>query len=469
MSLSRRGFLGASAAALAFAGVARASEDEATYLNEIEGYGDLREDPFGVFDLPEGFSYRVVSQAGDMMDDGLAVPYKFDGMGCFPAGGVLGLGDDRVILVRNHELKPGDRNHGPAGVRGRFAAKLDRDKAYDLDADGRVLPGGTTTLVYNIRTQKLEREHLSLAGTAVNCAGGVTPWGSWLTCEETTSRAGKGQGKDHGWIFEVPSRARGLVDPVPLKAMGRFKHEAACVDPRTGIVYLTEDTPDSLLYRFLPDAPGELAKGGRLQALGFVDAPAGCDTRNWKGAVGMAQGEWRTARWVDLDNPESPDDDLRLRGAAAGASLFARGEGIFWGRGELYFTCTSGGAAGAGQIMRYVPGAREGQSDEKDTPGKAQLFVESRDARVLDYADNIAIAPWGHLIVCEDRYSDTKRNHLKGVTPEGKTYTIGRNMFRENAELAGVCFSPDGSTLFVNIYWPGVTLAITGPWRSFRG
>ncbi|MBP7648313.1 MAG: DUF839 domain-containing protein [Phenylobacterium sp.] len=463
MSFSRRAFLGASAASLAFSGVARAEEDDALYINEVEGYGRLKEDPFGVFDLPEGFTYKVVSQAGDAMSDGLVTPYKFDGMGCF------GLDKDRVILVRNHELKPKDVNHGPAGVQGRFAGKLDASRAYALDPEGRVLPGGTTTLVYNIRKNRLEREHQSLAGTSINCAGGITPWGSWLTCEETTARAGQGSGKDHGWIFEVPSRAKGLVDPAPLKAMGRFKREAACVDPRTGVVYMTEDTTDSLLYRFLPDTPGQLALGGKLQALGFVDAPAGCDTRNWKGAIGMVQGDWRDARWIDLDNPESPDDDLRLRGAKAGAAVFARGEGIFWGKDELYFTCTSGGAAGAGQIMRYVPSAREGQADEANAPGKAQLFLESKDARVLDYADNIAISPWGHIIVCEDRYSDTKRNHLKGITPEGKVYTLARNVFRENAELAGVCFSPDGSTLFVNIYWPGITLAVTGPWATFRG
>lgn len=463
MSLSRRGFVGASAAALAFAGIARAQAVSAeTYRNEVEGYGPLKADPFGVLDLPEGFSYSIVSQAGDEMSDGLLVPYKFDGMGSFA------LGEDRVVLVRNHELKAGDLNHGPTGVRGRRADKLDVSKAFDLDAAGRALPGGTTTLVYNLRTRQLEREHLSLIGTAVNCAGGITPWGSWLSCEENTARAGKGGSKDHGWAFEVPASARGLVDPVPLKAMGRFKREAACVDPGTGIVYMTEDTADSLLYRFIPDVPGELVKGGRLQALGFADAPEGCDTRNWKGATGMVPGAWRDARWIDLDDPESPEDDLRLRGAKAGAAVFARGEGIFWGTGELYFTCTSGGARNLGQIMRYVPGAREGQSDEATAPGKAQLFLESTDASVLDYADNIAIAPWGHLIVCEDRYAKDKRNHLKGVTPEGKVYTIGRNMFRENAELAGVCFSPDGSTLFVNIYWPGITLAVTGPWASLK-
>lgn len=462
MSFSRRGFLGTSAAALAFSGYARAQEaaiDDA-YVNEVAGYGPLLEDPNGVFDMPRGFSYRIISQAGETMDDDLLVPGNFDGMGCFPLGG------DRVALIRNHELKVTHRHTGPLGL-GRRLTGLDKSRAYDLDDDGFPLPGGTTTAIYNLKTGRTERQHLSLAGTLINCAGGATPWGSWLSCEETTLKAGAGIGKDHGWVFEVPATAKGLVDPVPLKALGRFKHEAACVDPRTGIVYLTEDTNDSLLYRLLPQTRGDLAKGGRLQALGFVEEPTGCDTRNWDGATGMAPGSWRNARWIDLDHPESPDDDLRLRGAKAGAAIFARGEGIFWGKDELYFTCTSGGAKKAGQIMRYVPSAREGQSDEADAPGRTQLFVESTNIQVLDYADNIAIAPWGHIIACEDRYSDVKRNHLKGVTAEGKVYTIGRNVFRGNAELAGVCFSPDGGTLFVNIYSPGITLAVTGPWTSF--
>jgi secreted PhoX family phosphatase len=165
------------------------------------------------------------------------------------------------------------------------------------------------------------------------------------------------------------------------------------------------------------------------------------------------------------DNVDNPHDDLRRRGYAKGAAVFCRGEGVFFGKGELYFACTASGAAGSSQIFRYVPSEVEGQAGEKDQPGCLQLFVESSNDRVLDYADNLVVAPWGHVILCEDRYSDTLRNHLRGVTPSGKVYTLGRNVFPGNSEFAGACFSPDGGTMFVNIQNPGITLAITGPGR----
>lgn len=466
MSFSRRRFL-STATGLAFAGyaslaAARDGSVPETYRNEVPGYGPLKPDPLGLFDLPEGFSYRVVSQAGETMSDGLHVPYKADGMACFPGGGT------RVILARNHELKPGDLNHGPLGI-GRAAAKvLDPELAYDLDADGYPLPGGVTLLHYDLAERRLIGQHLALAGTAVNCAGGATPWGSWLTCEETLARAGQdGVGKDHGWVFEVPSAARGLVRAEPLKALGRFQHEAAAVDRRSGAVYMTEDVWDTkgLFYRFLPDTPGELHRGGRLQALAFK---GGGDSRNHDG-VFWRQGDWKEVVWVDLEGVDNPHNDLALRGHERGAAFFARGEGIHWGDGELYFACTSGGAAKQGQIMRYVPSRFEGRPEEGSEPGRIQLFVEPQDEKVLNYGDNLTVAPWGHLFVCEDNYSKDKKNHLRGITPQGRVYTVGRNVFRDNAEIAGVCFSPDGSTLFVNIYWPGVTLAITGPWNEFRG
>ena len=288
----------------------------------------------------------------------------------------------------------------------------------------------------------------------------MRPWRSWLTCEETEVRAGEGVHRDHGWIFEVPAEAEGLVDPVPLTAMGRFSHEAACVDPQTGHVYLTEDEDNSLIYRFVPTTPGRLAEGGRLQALAIEAAP-GADTRNWNGAVLWRMGDWLEARWVDLDQVDSPNNDLRLRGHAAGAALFARGEGIAWGDGEAYFTCTSGGANQSGQIMRLVPG-RDGAAD------RIQLFFESSDEQVYDYGDNLIVTPWGHLLVCEDRYSDAERIHLKGVAPNGQVYTVASNGHSANGEFAGVCVSPDGSTVFVNVMEPGYTLAITGPWNSLQ-
>jgi len=464
----RRSLLVGGAAGLAFGGLSRAAQArgsvqdgrEETYVNQVHGYGPLIADPNGMLDLPEGFSYRVVSQGGETMDDGLLVPGQFDGMGCFALEGT------RVALVRNHELKVGSsshRNWGPAGYRQERIDLIDKTKAYDTFKDGKVLPAGTTTVVYDTATGETIRQHLSLVGTATNCGGGQTPWGSWLTCEETEENPSNADvTREHGYVFEVPAAATGLVEAVPLKAMGRFEHEAVCVDPRTGIVYLTEDKADSLFYRFIPTTPGRLIEGGRLQAMVIRGAP-GADTSNHEARL-WSVGDWKDVDWIDLDDVESPNDDLRMRGHAAGAALISRGEGIHWGDGELYLTPTSGGPIQRGQVLRYVPSADEGQAGEAARPGRIQLFVESTDEKALNMGDNLTVAPWGHLVVCEDNYSDEIRNHVKGVTPDGKLYAIARNVFKGNSEFAGAVFSPDGSTLFVNIQYPDVTFAIRGPW-----
>lgn len=475
MSASRRQFLQTAAASAAFTGFARFANAQITadadgysnpgYASEIAGYGPLRRDPAEIFDLPEGFSYKVISKAGDRMDDGLVAGGKMDGMGCFAAG------RGKVALVRNHEISPPPRDLQITafGTDRALASKVAAGDLYDTDIEGLPLGGGTSTLIYDLKTRELKSQHLSLAGSAVNCAGGQTPWGSWLSCEETVVRAGRGVKKDHGWVFEVPSRLRGLAEPIPITGMGRFKHEAAAIDPRTGVVYLTEDEVDGkgLFYRYLPNDRRKLHKGGRLQAMA-VDG----DPRNWD-AVSWKQGDWKNARWIDLDGVDNPNNDLRFRGAKAGASWFARGEGIHFGKDELFFTCTSGGPKFGGQVLRYAPSAHEGQAGETDAPGRLQLFVEAADPKIMQMPDNLTIAPWGHLVTCEDKVGGT--NYLRAITPQGQVYTLGRNAqmlegakVRGTSELAGVCFSPDGSTLFVNIYTPGCTLAITGPWASLR-
>jgi uncharacterized protein len=451
--INRRMF-NARLAGTAFAGLAACSgrATETLQASEAIGYGPLMADAGGLLDLPKGFSYSTISQFGERMDDGHRVPDRADGMGCFR------LDKRRVALVRNHELSPKHLEHGPFGN-----AAMSDIAAFDRAASGEALPGGTTTIVYDVATRRVEAQHLSLTGTIRNCAGGTTPWGTWLTCEEDVTRAGSGVSKDHGWVFEVPTKLRGIANPLPLKAMGRFNHEAAAVDPRTGIVYLTEDREEGLFYRFLPNVRGALTKGGRLQALALDSDTA--NTRNKVTNAFPAQS-WLRTRWIDLDDVEaSGGDDLRKRGAAKGAAVFARGEGIHFGRDELYFACTSGGAKSLGQIMRYRPSGFEGQSLERREPGRLQNFLESTDAEIFNYGDNLTVAPNGHLIVCEDQYTSIVDNHLRGVTQTGAVYTLAK--LRTQTETAGVCFSPDGSTMFLNVYEPAKTLAITGPWGAF--
>jgi secreted PhoX family phosphatase len=464
-SLSRRSFLGqAGLVSFAFASLERFVSSDAHAGTMEEPDLELREDFYETLDLPKGFEYTVLSQAGETMNDGFLVPGKHDGMAAFAGS------SGRTILVRNHEMEAGATEYSPFGRRRALLRNIDRSKLYDAGHGKKPGLGGTTTLVFDTKTQRLEKHFLSLAGTYRNCAGGVTPWNTWITCEEDVSRPNEdGQHpedpmeKEHGYNFEVPvSDTIALADPVPLKAMGRFRHEAIAVDPRTGIVYQTEDRGDGLLYRYIPNEKGVLHKGGRLQALKLHDLSR-ADTRNWHQQA-ISRRQSLPVDWVDVRDVEAPlDDDLRYQGFfEKGAARFARAEGCWFGRNTLFVACTNGGRKKKGQIWRYVPSLHEGETDEEKTPGTLELFIEPNDGRLVENCDNLTMAPWGDLIICEDGVSP---QHLVGITPEGRLYRFARTTL---SEFAGACFSPDGSTLFVNIQDAGLTVAITGPWQKLQ-
>jgi uncharacterized protein len=419
-------------------------------------YGPLTSDPRELLDLPRDFSYTIISRSGQPMDDGYLVPGNPDGMATFAGP------DGATILLRNHELSP-DESPGPFGDANVRLKPSDQPLLYDFGGGQTPHLGGTTTVVYDTKRRNVVRQFLSLAGTSRNCSGGPTPWQSWISCEETVIKAGAEgdfrNDKDHGYNFEVPAHhLPALTKPVPLTDMGRFNHEAVAVDPQTSIVYQTEDRDDGLLYRFVPRSPGQLVAGGQLQALRLNDAPS-IDMRNWGSTSNIAVGRKMHVEWFNLEDVTSPADDLRYRGFAQGAARFARGEGMWYAGGQVYFASTSGGREQKGQIWRYVPSP----SPDKNRPaegGTLELFVEPNDSRLLESADNLTAAPWGDLIVCEDREGDVVR--LVGITPHGQPYTFANS--HAQSEFSGVTFSPDGSTLFVNIQHKGLTLAITGPW-----
>jgi len=380
----------------------------------------LVRDPRGILELPSGFSYRVISRAGERMHDGYRVPGHFDAMGVFET-------DGQLILMRNHEVAPGEAVAGPYGS-GVSAPK----EAYD-----RAAFGGVTRLVLDRERIEVKRQELALCGTHWNCAGGLSPWG-WLTCEEIFI-------PEHGYVFLAPHNARGLTEAKPIRGYGRFRHEAATVDPETLIAYLSEDREDAAFYRFVPSSPSTPFEG-KLQALRVRDAP-GFDTSTLK------LGQRVAIDWVDVPEPDPAEDDVRLQARARGAASFARTEGIWLSGPELFMCATAGGPIGRGQILRLQHAGEQ---------PALSVVAHSEDAAMLDMPDNITVAPSGELFVAED---GLEGNCLRRVTRDGSVSDFARNVLSAS-ELSGPCFTPDGRTMFVNVQHDGLTLAIQGPFGA---
>ncbi|MBT2401247.1 alkaline phosphatase PhoX [Streptomyces sp. ISL-100] len=414
------------------------------------GYGPLVPDPAGLLDLPEGFRYKVLSREGRPLSSREGkVPGNHDGMAAFRGH------HGRVHLVRNHE----NRHNAELGV------PTVKGLTYDPAAKG-----GCTAITVDGRNNVLG-ERVAIAGTAVNCAGGPTPWNTWLTCEENEDKAGtNGYTKDHGFIFEVDPVDGRRTGAVPLTAMGRFQHEAIAVDPRSGIVYETEDAfqrPFGLFYRFLPDRPlggtGSLRAGGALEAMRVPGVPD-------LSAVQETGASFRGVEWVPVPDPLAKETPIRLQDfGSKGITHAQKLEGCYWGEREVYFVSSfarSGEGSAAdhfGQVWKYEPDRRRltlvvvfGPSTDIQLPGESP--------------DNICLAPSGGLMVCED---GNGAQHVYGLTRRGELYEMARN--RQNigtpeepewGEFAGVTFSPDFGTMYVNCYRPGTTFAVTGPFHT---
>lgn len=475
-----------------------------------------------LLELPAGFSYTSYGWTNDPLADGRPTPGNHDGMAVVSTRRV-GRGLESA-LIRNHEL-------------GLVATAAEQIQAPRMYATGRVdgvitltgaltvrigiangslvtqpplsttpppfqgFPGGgTTTLTF--RDGRWTGARANLGGTLGNCAGGPTPWGSWLTCEETIFDFSAIGGARHGYVFETATDPM-QSDPVPIVAMGRFVHEAVAVDPATGIVYETEDNRNAAaLYRFVPNvrpaAVGDLrAQGGRLQAAriaGLVRQAvpsASLAAANNLALLSPEIDDEYQLEWVDIDNPDAdPRSAVGLPGgiqlaAIAGPTLEAlgkgcarmsRGEGIWHAAGKMYIVDTGAGFDGRGR-----PGQGEGCVWELDLASMRlkAIYVSGNDL-AGNNPDNITVSPRGGLVLCEDGGDGSAGGaRLLGLTGGGEAYVFCRSIVElaQNAagktvaagdysgrEFAGACFDPSGRVLFVNNYVPGITFAITGPW-----
>ncbi|MET9022710.1 alkaline phosphatase PhoX [Actinopolymorpha sp. NPDC004070] len=416
------------------------------------GYGPLVADPAGLLALPPGFTYRIVARSGiTRLETGEPTPSDPDGSANFGSS-------SGMTLVTNHEIGGNEAFRVPAlpGL------------AYDPGARG-----GTTNIDLTADGTRV-REYVSLAGTDNNCAGGKTPWDTWLTCEETERRAGGRFVKDHGYVFEVdPFDQAANADPVPLKFLGRFAHEAVAVDPATSAVYETEDAtaPNGLYLRWTPPEGFVGGKGafralatsadggtaGTLQAMScFSDGVHIADL-----SEATEHGTKYKVQWVDVPDRDARTTSVRKQFTDDQVTRSRKLEGAWWADGGAYFVAsfarTTDGSVNEhdGQVWFYDPC--------KETVTLKTIFgvnPDPADEAYHDGPDNITVSPYGGVILAEDGVGI---QYLVGVTKQGKSYQLARNQLN-GSEFAGPNFSPDGSIMFANIYSPGHVFAITGPW-----
>lgn len=399
---------------------------------EFTGYGPLVEDPDEMLALPEGFSYRVVTRSGQTRTyQGDPSPGIHDGAAAFAAR------DGNVLIVLNHEVRGGPDD---AGAVPHLNGYVYRDGA-----------GGGCTVIKTSPDGELIWETVVLAGTSTNCAGGITPWETWLTCEET-------EDDGHGYVFEIdPHALRSNRDPRPITALGRFRHEALCVDPDALTIYLTEDaeSPYGSVYRWTPPSgfrgePGELKQlapdAGELAALSCTDGNGTLvEDLDQAGAVDTVY----TVDWIPVDDRGAAQQPLRTMG---GITRAAKLEGAWWSDGGAYLVSSYSGSH-RGQIWFYDPARSSLQL--------TTIFEVDAQGETVEAPDNIVAAPSGGLIVATDGDGD---NHLAGVTSAGIAYPVARSQM--GSEFTGPTFSPDGTVLFAGIQRPGVLFAITGPWQT---
>jgi secreted PhoX family phosphatase len=480
-SVSRRTLLRGGAAVAAGIAVAGPFEGFVAYAERggarSDGYGPLvpiRDERDGLvrLELPRRFRYRTFHHAGETLHDGSVLPGRHDGMAAFR--GRRGT----TVLVRNHELNTNINDPRPANE-----PRLGDAPGYDPLAKG-----GTVTVHVDGRGRVLD-SWVSLSGTQMNCVGGTTPWGTWLSCEETvngddvgadfTGASNAGLAK-HGYIFEVPTR--GVSSARPIRAAGRMSKEACVVDPHRNAIYITEDCflAESGLYVFVPDRDprrrGRLDDAGRLYMLGVRGLPR----------APLHEGQPRGARyrteWIRIEDPDptfeagvTNNDAIKRvgdEGRAKGAAIFSRLEGAIWSRDRLYFTSTEGGAPAPGLPLQpegFGPGRGQVWSFDPARQ-RLELVYESTGDHDLDLPDNIAASANGTLLLCEDSPGD---NFVRGLTRRGRLFDFVRNVdpAQVGQEFAGATFSADGDTLFLNIQsgpdvgrLGGYSVAIWGPW-----
>ncbi|MBM6402984.1 DUF839 domain-containing protein [Phycicoccus sp. CSK15P-2] len=440
-----------------------------------EPFPALVDDPDGILALAEGFSYSIVTRTGvTRLDKAQGVtPSDHDGMA------VVAARRGRYTLIQNHEIDPGAQ----------FGVPHVRGTVYD---PGAVDAGGCTVITTD-REGRNHGEFVALSGTASNCAGGPTPWGTWLSCEETEDRAGapweEGDRtgvfqKDHGYVFEV--WADGSADPRPVRCLGRYAHEALAIDHDRTHVYLSEDAsgPNGLFYRWT--APRGLRLGPRVLTRLAADAGTleamqiimddGSVLPDVAYLTSAQLGRPFPVRWVKVPDRDARTTSVREQFDDSEVTRGRKFEGVWgtdagvyvvnsyaWKDGDL----PSDAVPHDGMVWFYDYRARTIQlvtyfphqpTTEDGSPARF-------DGISFDGPDNVTVTPWGSLVMAEDGEG---ASHVLGAFPGGPTYAIARNQLNDS-EFCGPVFSDDGRVLFVNMQDPGLTLAITGPWERYLG